>query len=325
MSNLTHAGKKIGMNSKPKFSIVITYFGPPESLRLALQSLAEQTLIRADFEVVIGVMECNDEYLAICREFADRLIIVSVSSARSQRVSYARNLAIRQAAGDVLVLMDGDLALSSRSLDVLYCRHFVHRQSVCMVGQMINCDNDTGGVTEVFVKPYEDYRKVLNDVAARGCVDADPRLRTQPVIPWPYPWIALVALPRALVATRDLWFDPTSQCYGVEDLEWAYRVRRASVPILMSRDFFGLRLPHVRDVAANKRTETVNYRNFLERWPGYDVEKACTLGGLAANEAYLAFQEEFTRPVEIPDTRLSVSHARVDGVEYSHGRPDNHG
>ncbi|TDB78471.1 glycosyltransferase [Micromonospora sp. KC723] len=279
----------------PKISVVIPYRNRLDNLRIALAALADQTLDAGEFEVVVGVLELDDEYLALCREYADRLTLVSVLASRPWQVGYARNLAIRQAAGDVLVLMDVDMALPSWCLENLYDQHFAYGQQVCVVGQMIDYDNNTGDVVEVEVKPYEHYRKVLDDLGAGDPVQADPRLAARHVIPWSFAWTALVALPRVLVTRHDLLFDPGFHGYGVEDLEWAYRVCRTATPIVMGRDFLGIHLPHVRSVAANRRTETANYRYFLRKWPGTDVELAGALGDFEANEAYLDFRREVAR------------------------------
>jgi glycosyltransferase involved in cell wall biosynthesis len=297
----------------PKFSIVIPYRDRLDNLRISLASLADQTLPGAEFEVVVGVMEYSDKYLAICREYLDHLNIVSVLSARPWQVGYARNLAMRQATGDILVLMDVDMAIPSRCLEDLHDRYFGYGQNVCVIGQMIDYDNNTGDVAEVHAKPYEHYRKVLDDIQATGSVDADPRLRARHVIPWSFAWTALIALPRTLVGAHDLTFDLAFRGYGVEDLEWAYRVSRTSTPMIVARDFFGMHLPHVRDVNANRRTEALNYRYFLRKWPGADVELACAFGDFEANEAYLDFRREIERVVGAPGASLAVLRATVDG------------
>jgi glycosyltransferase involved in cell wall biosynthesis len=301
------------MPEHKKFSVVIPYRDRVDNLRIALASLADQTLPAGEFEVVIGAMEYSEQYLAVCRQYADRLDIVSVLSSRPWQVGYARNLAMRQASGDVLLLMDVDMTLPSRCLEDLYDRQFAYGQRICAVGQMIDYDNNTGDVTGVEARPYEHYRTLLDELQAGGAGTADPRTRARHVIPWSFAWTALVALPRALAGAHDLTFDLTFRGYGVEDLEWAYRVCRTSTPIVVDRDFFGVHLPHVRDVAANRRTEAVNYRYFLRKWPGVDVELACALGDFEANEAYLDFRREIARVVQPPGASLAVARSTVDG------------
>ncbi|GGN87101.1 hypothetical protein GCM10010112_69360 [Actinoplanes lobatus] len=291
--------------SDPKISVVVPYRNRADNLRLALAALAEQTLSSGEFEVVVGAMEYSTEYLDVCREFTGRLDIVSVLSSRPWQVGHARNQALRQATGDVVVLMDVDMALPPRCLEDLFHHHFAYGQNICVVGQMIDYDNNTGDVTEVRALPFEHYRKLLADLETTGPGQQDPRITARHVIPWSFAWTALVALPRPLVVEHRLWFDLDFHGYGVEDLEWAYRVGRTGTPIIMGREFFGVHLPHVRDVAANRRTETPNYRRFLAKWPGPDVELACAFGDFEANERYTEFRR-------LAGT-LTVVRATVDG------------
>ncbi|HWS32775.1 MAG TPA: glycosyltransferase family 2 protein [Actinoplanes sp.] len=268
--------------SDRRISVVIPYRERAANLRLALSALAEQTLPMTDFEVVLGVLDDSGEHAAICREFTGRLDVVTVTSSRPWQVGEARNLALRQATGEIVVLMDVDMVLPPRSLQDLYDHHFRYGQQSCVVGQMLDYDNNSGDVTEIDVQPWEHYRKLLADLEITGPGEQDPRMTVPHVIPWAFAWTALIALPRKLAAE----FDPGFHGYGVEDLEWAYRVARSGTPILMGRDFFGVHLPHVRSVAANKRSEAPNYRYFLHKWPGLDVELACAFGDFEANTLF---------------------------------------
>jgi hypothetical protein len=78
-----------------RFSIVIPYKQRLDNLRLVLASLAEQTLDSSRFEVLIGAMEYSPEFVAVCREFTDRLALTAVLSAEEWNLCHARNLAIR--------------------------------------------------------------------------------------------------------------------------------------------------------------------------------------------------------------------------------------
>ncbi|MEV4276719.1 glycosyltransferase [Actinoplanes xinjiangensis] len=287
--------------SEPLISVVIPYRDRAANLRLALSALADQTLPAGDFEVVLGVLDDDGGHAAVCREFAGRLDVVTVTSARPWQVGAARNLALRQATGAVVVLMDVDMVLPPRCLADLWDRHFSYGQRICVVGQMIDYDNNTGDVTSVDVQPYEHYRKILADLETTGTGDRDPRMTADHVIPWSFAWTALIALPRDLAAG----FDPAFQGYGVEDLEWAYRVVRGGTPVVMGPGFFGVHLPHLRSVAANRRTEAPNYRYFLRKWPGLDVELACAFGDFEANGHY--------RDLRPSAGGLTVVHGRVEG------------
>jgi len=296
----------------PVFSLIIPYKQRLANIELVFDALAQQTLDREDYEVVLGVMEYCEDYVSLCKRYTDRLDLVSVLTGRDWQVSRARNLALRQARGRIAVLLDADMLLPSDFLENLRDRHFHDDRNVCVVGQMIDYDNNTQDVSVVDVRPFGEYRQELERLQARGEVREDARLAVPHVIPWAFAWTALLALPLRTVHRHDLWFDLTFHGYGAEDLEWAYRIAASGTPIEMAADVYGIHLPHVRNVAANQGTEARNYRRFLDLHPDYDVELAGAYGDFAANE----MQPEYRASIADVVARTP----RGAGLAVLHGR-----
>jgi glycosyltransferase involved in cell wall biosynthesis len=310
----------------PKVSVLIPYWQRLQNIRLAIEGLAEQTMDSAEFEVIVGAMEYSEEYVSLCREFTDRINIVSVLSSREFHIPHARNLALRQATGEVVVQMDADTLLPPNALRNLYDRHFAFGQRVCVVGQVVGYgNNNDGDVAAVEPLPYADHLAALEAMAAAPTWPADPRFQVDHVIPWAFGWTGLIALPTATVRAHQLYFDESFRGWGVDDLEWSYRVCASGTPIVLRPDVYALHLPHLRDAAANQVTETVNYRRFLRKWPGPDVELAHAIGDLAANSRYLEFQRELRevgggRPVGTLHSRVAGRRVLVVGVPLDSGR-----
>lgn len=298
----------------PKCSIVIPYKARLRNVQLAFEALAGQTLPRQEFEVVLGVMEHSPEFTALCQEYADRLDIVTVGCSFDWQVGRARNLALQMARGEVIVLLDVDMVVPPHFLANLWERHFADGATVCVVGQMLDYDNNNTDVGTGEPQAYAHYRELLSRLEVQGPGKADPRLRTEHVIPWSFAWTALIALPRAAVLRHGLFFDLNFHGYGVEDLEWAYRVARSGIPVRMAEDVFGIHLPHPRNVAANRDTEQVNYRYFLNKWPDVDVELAVAFGDFEANGEARKLRGELARV--LPEgTGPAVVRGRLSGVD----------
>ncbi|MFI1357744.1 glycosyltransferase [Streptomyces sp. NPDC020898] len=296
-----------------KFSIVIPYKQRLDNIRLCFESLAEQTLDRSRFEVLVGAMEYSPEYVALCREFTDRLTIVSVLSADEWQITKARNLAMRQASGQVTLQLDVDMALPPRFLENLYQKHFAHGQNVCVIGQMIGYDNNNSDVDTVDVRPFSHYREQLAELDAADGVRLDMRMHVDHVIPWAFAWTALIALPTALVREHDLYFDEDFRGYGVEDLEWAHRICATGTPLVMAQDVYGIHLPHTRSIAGNRTTEKLNYRRFVRKWPGAEVELAAAFGDFEANGKVIDFRRELAAVLGADDHGLAVVAGEVGG------------
>jgi GT2 family glycosyltransferase len=282
-------------NSKLKVSLIIPYKGRLANIRLLFESLAGQTMAKDEFEAVVGVMEYCGEYTALCAGFQDRIRIVSVMTGQDWQVAYARNIALKQAEGEVVVLIDADMVLGPDFLTNLYERHFSYRQNQCVLGQMIDYDNNTADVASVEVKPYSFYQAKLTELESAAAIARDPRWRASHHIPWAFVWTALVALPRKLLLERRLLFDQHFYGYGVEDLEWGYRICEAGIPIVLKQDVWGIHLPHPRSIAKNRATERTNYRYFLRKRPEVDVELTCAFGDFGGNDNYPEFRREIRR------------------------------
>ena len=56
-----------------KFSVVIPYRRREDNIRVVFESLAEQTMDRSRFEVIVGAIEYSAEFMRICQEFTSRL------------------------------------------------------------------------------------------------------------------------------------------------------------------------------------------------------------------------------------------------------------
>jgi len=273
--------------TRVRLSVCIPYKARLDNLKIALQALTYQTINAADFEVIIGAMEFCPDLVSLCSAFSERLNIVAVCSSREFHIPRARNLAMRGASGDVIVQMDADTMLPPEALQRLYDRCFAFGQRICAVGQVVGYGNNEDGDIEVVEqRSYEHHMAALRHMAATPGWPADPRFRVGHNIPWAFAWTGLIAIPAAAVASDQLYFDESFRGWGVDDLEWGYRVCASGIPIVLRPDVYGLHLPHQRDTAANRATEGANYARFLTKWPRRDVELCRVLGDTRANTTW---------------------------------------
>jgi glycosyltransferase involved in cell wall biosynthesis len=99
-----------------KLSVCVPYKARLDNLAIALEALARQTMSAADFEVIIGAMEYSTELIDLCAGFRDRLNLVTVCSSREFHIPRARSLAMRNAAGEVVLQIDADTMLAPEAL-----------------------------------------------------------------------------------------------------------------------------------------------------------------------------------------------------------------
>lgn len=297
-----------------KISVIIPYKKRLENIRLVFEAMAAQTMKKSEFEVVVGVMEYCEKYIAVCRQFIDRINIRSVLINEEWNVAMARNSALKQAAGEVLVILDADMVVPKTFLTNLYDRHFSFGQKQCVIGQMIGYSNNTENVECVENLPFSHYEKLLSDLEKGQPFQKDTRWSVDHNIPWAFAWTAIIALARETVVQNHLFFDEKFKGYGVEDLEWAYRISLTGTPLLLKQDVWGIHLPHIRNVNSNHVTESANYRYFLEKYPGYDVEIVSQLGDFQGNIEYTGFIKEIETVTRDINNLLYILKGSVNGM-----------
>jgi glycosyltransferase involved in cell wall biosynthesis len=301
-----------------KFSIVIPYRRRLDTIRIVFQSLAEQTMDASLFEVIVGAIEYSEELVRLCQEFTGRLTIVTVMRAGEWNVCRARNLAMRQVSGRVVVILDADMAVPPALLERLSGEYFAQEREICVLGRAAGYDDMVAksNISPALTLPSGHYRDLLSELERNGGVVRDRRDDLEdPPLPWTLVWGGLVALPAAVIARYGLTFDEGFTGWGAEDQELGYRIQAAGIPIELAKNIYGLHLPHERDIAFQENFSRVNERYFLTKWPSLGVESWLRFTWHKANLIYRDIHEETTRCAGGPGHMLGVARGTVGGNE----------
>jgi glycosyltransferase involved in cell wall biosynthesis len=301
-----------------KFSIVIPYRRRLDNIRVVFESLARQTMEPSRFEVIVGAIEYSEEFVKLCTEFTDRLTIVTVMSMGEWNVCRARNLAMRQASGQVVVILDADMAIPPALLERLSGEYFAQGREICVLGRAAGYDDmlTKSDIPSASTLRFGHYRELLSELERNGGVVEDLRDDlVDPPLPWTLVWGGLVALPAALVARHGLTFDEGFTGWGAEDQELGYRIQAAGIPIELAKDIYGLHLPHKRDIAFQEEFSKVNQRYFLTKWSSLEVESWLRFTWHEVNLIYRNIQEEVTRCAGGSGRMLGVAWRIVEGNE----------
>lgn len=296
-----------------KFSILIPYKQRLRNLEIVLAGLADQTMDRKEFEVIVGAMEYAPEYVESCRRMASQIDIISVLSADDWNVSRARNLALRQATGQVVITLDADVLLPPQSLARLYDCYFAQGQSQCVLGQVVGYVDSTDSDIDTKAEEYSAYKARLADLDAMPPTRLDIRFQVEPVLHWPLVWAGFVAIPLTVIREHGLAFDEEFGGWGAEDQEWGFRIQRSGTPIVRAENVYGLHLPHPRNTVVNHNSYYINCRHFLRKWPCLEVEIARAFGWKGSNERYSEIEREVRAVVPMGSHGLGVVRTAVDG------------
>jgi len=294
-----------------RVSVVVPYYRRIANLRRMLDALVEQDMPKDEFEVVIGCLEYSTELVQAVASLNGALAVRCVMAGEHWNVARARNLALRQAEAEVLLLLDADMLLPREFLSRLYSTYFARGQRNAVVGQMLNYDEAADVAADDPGAGAEYGSRQLRTNSRLG-LGHDVRWTIERNIPWALCWTAVVALPRSALDEYALFFDADFQGWGVEDTEWAYRLHLAGIPIVFADDLWAIHLPHPRDVARNHQDEARNFRRFIAKWPNQDTEIVASFGDVGSNRQY-RFIRELTSQMSGSGVELCLVEFRVSG------------
>ncbi|MDR7555593.1 MAG: glycosyltransferase [Armatimonadota bacterium] len=223
-------------------SIVVSTYNCRDQLAALLADLAAQ---EGAFEIVV----VDDGSTDGTAEMLDGLAHphpVRVLRQRNQGLAVARNRAARVARGRVLLFLDPDLRLAP-GLVAAHLRHYRGGALLAVQGRTVQ---DPATLQSTFMRAYY----LLPDLAPRRRDDLS------------YAHVAA----RNFSVAREAFaavggFDETFRGYGFEDLDLAYRLKRAGVRIVYEPAAV-VRHVHVLDLAAVMRRQREAGRNAVYLW-----------------------------------------------------------
>lgn len=101
-----------------RFSVLICTYNREKYIYNVLKSVADNTFPHSDYEIVLVDNNCTDNTRGECQRFANDFpdILFRYVNESNQGLSYARNKAISEAQGDILVYVDDDATVNREYL-----------------------------------------------------------------------------------------------------------------------------------------------------------------------------------------------------------------
>jgi glycosyltransferase involved in cell wall biosynthesis len=188
-----------------KISVIIPYFNRKQHLLLTLEQLLKQRPVQGDF----GILVIDDGSLISIEE---RNLSSKIRWFRTthQGAASARNIGISEAKGDIYVFIDCDILVGPDFID----NHIdFHKNNPNTVAVGLRYNLLENGLSR------EDSRKKILDRYGFSCVSF-----------LKHPWFMSYTCHVSIPATKDKQerFDPFFVFWGLEDVEWAYRLYKRS-------------------------------------------------------------------------------------------------
>jgi glycosyltransferase involved in cell wall biosynthesis len=310
------------MAQTPLLSVVIPAYNNPALLRMSLNSLAAQRFPRSDFEVVDADDASTDDLRTVAGSFAGRLRVrYHAQESRGYRAAN-RNAGAQAASAPLLAFIDQGVVTGPDFVRAYVDAHRAPgRRAFIGYAHGYDLAGPRPGLTELLaamppeeVVRHYDRTEPLHDMrhGTYAGVGFDlGRLHA----PWALFWTVNVSCRR-----DDYWavggFDERFHAWGVEDVEFAYRLDRAGVRPALSREAWVIDGPHKRDMRKNRRGSFENAAIFWDRHRTLEAEMYWAVYGrwhgveLSLEEECAALHD-WTRTAE-PDVSAEVEHAGGD-------------
>jgi hypothetical protein len=250
-----------------------------------LRALARQSFPPELLEVVVIDDGSTDDTAAVIQQqnYPFRLVYERLEPQAEFCPARPRNHGLRVATGDIVLLLDADIV----ACPDLVAQHLaVHAAAGCPQGVIGYSFGYTAHpedrTPEVLCPPPPDrILEELPDLIARDpdhwqdgrepIYSASHDLADHPA-PWQCFWTHNVSLPRHLALAIG-GFDEEFVGWGVEDLEFAYRLCRQGVRLVLARGACGVHYPHPLGEIEQRRMELErNRRRLIAKHPGPQLE-----------------------------------------------------
>lgn len=247
---LHHAGI-----SPLRSSIIIPVRNNEYYLDLCLSHLQNQDIARSEYEIIVVDDHSTDQSLSVAKSHG-----VKAVRADGRGPSSARNTGIMEAQGNILIFLDSDMLVPPDFVrNHIQFHAFSNR--LLLLGARRHLPEGTVQITPQYRK---DSREALLERYALNINSIR--------YPWSIAYTCNVSAPADLVKTT--LFDEEFNGWGLEDVEWAYRMGSQGVNWAFSKRISGYHLYHDRTMNREKYESWLrNLARFLMKHDGHEVQR----------------------------------------------------
>ncbi|PPG61822.1 glycosyltransferase [Rathayibacter sp. AY1C5] len=263
----------------PEVSVVVPTYDRPDELRRTLTTLAQQEA-SFTYEVIVADDGSSSDTVAVVKAF-EHAIDISYTRQRDDgfRLSAVRNLGARASRGRTLIFLDcgtlaGENLIQSHAANVevgkrstagpTYGWDFSGEDAHAFRSLVSGPDWRTRHM-EMATRPgYADYR-------SDKWLDVDVR-RVPLAVSWRFYWGRNIAVARSNFFSAG-GFDERFSTYGVEDVEFGYRLCRMGLSLHWIEDAWGVELPSISENTAEQaRSNRANLEQWADRCVDMEIE-----------------------------------------------------
>jgi glycosyltransferase involved in cell wall biosynthesis len=251
----------------------------------SLKTIARQSYPTEECEVVVVDDGSTDETVIQihANHYPFRLVFARLDAVEKFCPARPRNQGLSLASGEIVIFLDADILCSSELISQHVAAHEQNDKPRAVIGYTYGFPADPADRTPEAMNPPPPHLllEMLPSLItadpqhwgdSREQIYASSRDLIDHPMPWQVFWTNNVSLPRRLALDIG-GFDEEFTGWGIEDIEFAYRLFQCGVVFTLSRKAWGVHYPH-RDHDLNKRSleMEINCRRLIRKHPNLKLE-----------------------------------------------------
>ena len=246
-------------------AVIIPVYNRTDELERTLQSLHEQTLDKAKFEVVVADDGSSQDVRRTLALFPDLNTVYCRQENLGFRVAAARNLGIAYAHGDILVFNDNGILFSSDTLEKHVALHR-GKENLVLLGYMYATSWDSDPAVMRAILDANSPADAIAEMKHRGGMgdgrEGYMKRFGHDLSQWYIPWLGLwgghLSVRSAFLRAHGIVFDENFTSWGGEDNDFGIQLCRAGAHYLLSEEVEVVHFP--------SPTRVSNDENFREKY-----------------------------------------------------------
>lgn len=303
-----------------EFSLLVLTYNREKYLKHTLESLCQQETEGMNFEAVIVDDGSEDNTRQLVREYENRIprLKYVYHAHQGVRIAECRNLALSSAAGEIVCFVDTGTVLKSDFIRQHYSMHQYKEAPDVVIGRILAFEECIGN--QEFEKNF-DPDKLQESVRRLEQIEGfeDRRISTYEYFgdtfrnmptPWHYFWTCNVSW-KHTGKFKDIMFDEEITNWGMEDVEFGYRLMEAGGTFEYNPKAVLIHLPHdTQDIVKNKSVQDSRNLMYFYKIHKHPIVEMYAFGRMFVENEY---QDYFRKRMQ---HRLTLEQAEDTGIKH---------
>jgi glycosyltransferase involved in cell wall biosynthesis len=293
-----------------RISVIIPTYNRRETLLRCLRQYERQTFPLDRFEVIVVDDGSTDGTWEMLVELRGKLRYrLSCFWKENAGPGTSRNLGIRNATGEVLLIIGDDILPDDALLSEHHAWHTdLHPEDERGVLGFVTWDSDP---------PPSPFMIWLE----RGYQNAYHLIRHGEEVPWRFTYTGNISVKRAFLETACELFDERMPPYGFEDIEWGFRLHKKGLRLFHNRDAIGYHRHRLTLEDSLRRTRKAGQSARVLRDLNKEVHDGIMENLFSGTGWKRILQKTFSRPLVVRGVVLPLAkyleHRRIISFLYA--------